>query len=96
MSATVIENDLDTDLLSVLDFEFAPPCEVPKGCDNTAEWKVTVSCCGQMYLMCQVCVDHLLEWHRDVSRLAVPVNTKCVVCKTIVPATDFIFSMERI
>lgn len=94
--STMIDNDLGTDILSMLDFEHAPPCEVPRGCDGTAEWKVTVGCCGQLYLMCQECVDHLLDWYRSVGRLGIKTNIKCVACKNTVSAHTFILSIERI
>ena len=56
MTITMGDTDTDTDILSALDFEYAPPCEHLKNgesdCDNPAEWKAHFSCCGKMMLLC--------------------------------------------
>ena len=93
MTATILEND--TDILESLDFEFAPPCENVHGCDNTAEWTLTVACCGYMRLVCQKCVDELLAWHRAASKVP-NYGIRCKLCDHITPVGKYIHSIERI
>ena len=86
--------DLDKDILELLDFEFAPPCEAPIGCDREAEWKVIVACCGHLYLLCQECVDANQEW--AVYAEKVRQDIQCVQCDTPMPPLAFIYSTEKI
>lgn len=86
---------LDSDVLELLDFEFTPPCEAPEGCDGAAEWRVRVGCCGHLYLLCQECVDEILEWQQRAAK-ASGLNVQCARCNNIVPIRAFTHSMERI
>ena len=51
MTTTV--NETDFEVIEFLDFDFAPPCESEQGCDQTATWRVQLSCCGKVYLFCE-------------------------------------------
>ena len=95
MSATLIDNDLDTDILGMLDFEFAPPCEAPAGCDGTAEWTIRTGCCGHLYILCQECCDSILEWITRCKAMPA-LGIQCKQCDNIVPVNSFIHSVERI
>lgn len=62
---TIIEPEVES--LEWLDFDYTPPCESMHGCDKTAAWRVTVPCCGAVYLLCQTCLDlqwKFMEYHR--------------------------------
>lgn len=68
MTTTMAESD--TDILEVLDFEFEQPCEnglddrIPD-CSEKATWKSTLTCCGQVFLLCET---HLLAAQAFMSR----------------------------
>lgn len=55
---TIFDTDIDTDLIMSLDFEYAPQCEwnmysaIYDQCPDEADWKLVLSCCGGMFLMC--------------------------------------------
>lgn len=63
MTTTSIENE--TDLFVVLDFEFSPPCEALKECDNAAEWVTRKSCCGDVQLLCDACWTAVKAWMKN-------------------------------
>lgn len=93
MTATI--NEVDTDFLSILDFEYAPPCETPSGCDETAKWKVRVGCCGHVWLLGQKCVDQIIEWYGQ-AKSTPGLTVRCVYCSNSVQARTFIHSIERL
>lgn len=62
MTATIVEEEVDTDITSMLDFLQPPQCEIANitklpECVNAAEFKMVLSCCAEMWLMCE---DHML------------------------------------
>lgn len=65
--STMIDEGLDTDTISLLDFEHDIPCDMNKysttapSCDEAAEWKITLSCCGASLFLCQEHFDSILE-----------------------------------
>jgi hypothetical protein len=92
---TTFMTDLDADLLSLLDFEYAPPCEAAdpdgtNGCDKTAEWKLIVSCCGAVWLLC--------EEHKElnVNVIAREMVVDCRSCGKSVPGSEIVFAIDRI
>lgn len=63
MTATIIEEEVDTDSILLLDFNHAPQCEYEQHvgkheCDEAAQYKMVLSCCAELWLMCE---DHMLE-----------------------------------
>lgn len=76
MTATIIESDVDTDVISLLDFSYAPQCEYEtfmeeSHCDAEAEYKMVLSCCAETWLMCE---DHMLQVVTWVKRARLPVH----------------------
>ena len=63
MTATITEQEVDTDWITVLDFDHAIPCDGED--DHTAVWKIVTSCCGKNIFMCQEHMDRLLEAFTD-------------------------------
>lgn len=65
--STLIDEGVDTDTITVLDFDYAIPCDMNKfsetvpNCENVAEWKITLSCCGTNLFLCQEHLDSILE-----------------------------------
>lgn len=51
MTTQFIE-DVDTDLFTVLDFEYEVPCDMST-CDRVAAWTTIFSCCGANVLYCE-------------------------------------------
>lgn len=92
MTATIAENDLDTDWLELLDSdeEEPTPCDA-KSCEKRAVWKLTSACCANITLTCQEHFDNLLE------RMKESAGMMCVRCSRVfIPSTDIIASAERI
>lgn len=63
MTATIIEEDVDTDLTFMLDFHYAPECEFEQhtgeeDCEEVAEYRLVLSCCAEVWLLCE---DHMLR-----------------------------------
>ena len=59
---TAVIEDVDTDSILLLDFEYAPQCEYDEisgveECDQEAEFKMVLSCCAEVWLCCE---DHML------------------------------------
>ena len=49
--SVVLDNDLE--LITDLDFDVEEPCEQQRPeCDDSAEWKLYLSCCGIPYYFC--------------------------------------------
>ena len=71
---------LDIESIEHLDFEFAPPCDsrAEGGCDNVAEWKGVLACCGSTMLICQECLDKNDRFMEFVTMM----KFKTVRCKT--------------
>jgi hypothetical protein len=63
MTATIIEEEVDADSILLLDFDHAPQCEAQEQmnrgeCLNPAEYKLVLSCCAELWLLCE---DHMFE-----------------------------------
>lgn len=72
MTATIVEQGVDTDSILLLDFDHAPQCEAEEHtgsdeCLNAAEYKMILSCCAELWLMCE---DHMLETVNYVNKAA--------------------------
>lgn len=79
---TIMDADLDTDIIMALDFEYAPPCEAVHGChlDEVATWKVIWSCCGGINLYCDTHKENLLivlELYKDTNLEHAPEKGGC-------------------
>ena len=66
--STLIDEGLDTDSLTLLglDWSFAIPCDSvdengEPDCDNPAEWKIQISCCGHVFFFCDLDKNHQLD-----------------------------------
>ena len=73
MTATIIEEGVDTDLTFLLDFDYAPQCEIEEHmgdeCDRPAEYKLVLSCCAEMWLLCE---DHMLIIVNEMKKFRMP------------------------
>lgn len=63
MTTTIEETGVDTESITLLDFEYAPECEYreisgTEDCDDPAEYKMVLSCCAEVWLCCE---DHMLH-----------------------------------
>ena len=88
---------LDEDVLTVLDFEPALPCEwnasskTKPRCDRAAEWKIVLSCCGGIGLVCGRHFDRMLEKINSLVRV------RCEYCRKVhEPVSGIIASAERL
>ncbi len=77
MTATMIENDLDTPLIYDLDFDQDEACELEEECTERAEYKIQMNCCGQVYVSCE---EHLF-WLHDTIKNEESIST-CLRCNT--------------
>lgn len=59
MTATLTDEKFDTVVQDVVDLDIK--CEATVPCDRRAEWKVRVTCCKNLWLLCQECVDEVIE-----------------------------------
>lgn len=63
MTAIMIDEEVDTDFIHLLDFHYATICEFrqhtgEEECDEAAEFRLVLSCCGEVWLLCE---DHMLR-----------------------------------
>ena len=72
------------EILEQLDFEFSPPCDNKK-CDNEAEWRSEVSCCGHSTLSCTPCKKY------DENRLRKVGSYLCWLCGGKNPHVDWTY-----
>lgn len=56
--------DEDIMLIEHLDWDHEIPCDQIAHCDNEAEWKFTVSCCGKMLFFCNSCFEDTMDAKR--------------------------------
>ena len=68
MTSTFSETDLDFSVLDALDFEHEVPCDwntLPSNsgpaCEDAAEWKIVVSCCGAFFFWCDKHKDEEIQ-----------------------------------
>ena len=77
MTATILEEEVDTDITHLLDFLQAPQCEIKEHapgqdeCLEAAEFKLVLSCCAEMWLLCE---DHMLLAVSEFKKLRIPVH----------------------
>lgn len=90
VTATMIDQEVDTIVLDDVDLDL--PCEAETPCDNRAEWKVRVKCCNNMWLLCQQCVDAVIQDFVKHKSLTV----RCAKCKKMQLMGNFVGSIERI
>lgn len=57
----MISLDEDIMLIEHLDWDHEVPCEQLEYCQNEAEWKFTVSCCGKMLFFCDPCFKEVMK-----------------------------------
>jgi hypothetical protein len=74
MTATIIEEEVDTDSITLLDFSYAPECEFrqhtgEEQCEEQAEYRLVLSCCAEVWLLCE---DHMLRVVNFVKRARMP------------------------
>lgn len=69
MTATVTE----IEILEALDFDAEVECDSPN-CPNNAEWKVTMKCCGHVFVVCGACLV------REEYMFKIMFNPACNVC----------------
>lgn len=94
MTATITEQEVDTDWLHEVDSseKHAIPCDNEED-DNAAVWKITLSCCGHVGFICQECMDRNLEAFASIHVFGMI----CNLCEVIhVPASKIIALAERI
>lgn len=58
--STIMEEALDSDMFVVLDFDYEVPCDMNQ-CDNAAEWRTVIVCCGRTVLYCDEDFQNILE-----------------------------------
>ena len=79
MTATILDEGLDTAVIDALDFQYAPQCEAVDEnevrCENEAEFILLKVCCGTKFLVCEDC---LFGWKNAVSEYNIrPVCFEC-------------------
>lgn len=89
----------DTDWLTLIDFESETACEAGIGgtmedCDNPAEWRITVSCCGKSLLVCDYHNQQNINWTEAADRLNATIE--CLFCYTLMGAKEHILSRIKI
>ena len=66
---TEIVHGVDTDTITLLDFDHAPVCEATyndnRDCDQPAKFICSVKCCMGKILLCEDCFFAFLEYCRD-------------------------------
>lgn len=97
MTATILDEGVDTDLFDALDFKEAVPCDWNSRhrsgplCESEAEWKMILSCCGMVSLLCQGHVDKTLEKIKQFDMIM------CPDCRQIMaPPSTMIASLKRL
>ncbi len=90
MTATIVEAETNLTVFESEDFEVA--CEAISGCDNSAVWKVRVKCCNGLWLLCQSCVDELIEQISDNGHI----SCACGKCNAKQPLAEFVDRMDRL
>lgn len=90
MTATLIDYGVDTIVEEVVDLDL--PCEAETPCDRRAEWKVRVKCCNNLWLLCQECVDEVIQQFTKYKGTRV----KCAKCHSLVLMGNFVGSVHRI
>lgn len=90
MTATLIDEEVDTIVLDDVDLDL--PCEAETPCDRRAEWKVRVRCCNNLWLLCQECVDAVItDFVKYKSR-----TVRCAKCHKMQLMGNFVGSVHRI
>lgn len=92
MTATLIESDTDVDTIVFDSVDLDKPCEAETPCDNRAEWRVRVKCCNNLWLLCQPCVDTLIEQVVKHKKTQI----RCAKCKNLRLMGDFVSSINRL
>lgn len=95
MTATINENDLDTDQIIELDFNLEVKCEEEE-CSNAAKWKLLLACCKASFLLCQDCIDDFLVFYNDALKSSNKFWVQCRLCGEVQEAADFVESIRRI
>lgn len=75
MTATITEEDVDTDQVHALDFQYAPQCEATdendNRCENKADFILAKKCCGTNFLVCEDCYYAWIQSVKDGPMVAV-------------------------
>jgi hypothetical protein len=58
MTATILDHEVDE--ITIESFDTALPCE-NTDCDREAKWKLRTTCCKRIWLLCQECLDSVIE-----------------------------------
>lgn len=58
--------DTEEDIIELMDFDYEVPCDSydddGSACANPAEWRIILSCCGRVALMCDPHYQGILDW----------------------------------
>lgn len=81
MLATIMDSALDSDDLELIDFEEEIACDTDE-CENAAEYRVRLSCCGYLILPCEDCLIESKNWlKRQIGKTLI-----CGICNARTPA----------
>lgn len=88
---------LDIEAIEHLDFDSDLPCDYNRNhstnppCSKAAEWKIMVSCCGGMVLLC----DEHYDFTGEI--IAKHPAIRCSLCRFIhMPSRNIILSIDRL
>lgn len=83
----------DVDWITVFDFDSDIACEnVKANCDNKAEWRYVLRCCGTVYLICTPCKNRSMRWFKMCEKTKATVT--CTTCGYESKAKDFKIDWE--
>ena len=79
MTATVLENDTDTEWFFELSESLDIICESQYGCDKPSKWIMRMKCCAFTFTLCDPCFQDTLEWMKTVGSKR---SFHCIHCHT--------------
>lgn len=89
MTATIFDHEVDE--ITFEAFDTALPCEA-EDCDREAKWKLRTKCCSRIWLLCQECVDIVIEETAKNPKARI----KCFKCLNWTTGGEIIGHIERI